>query len=159
MNCVAWQRLWQPAIVRKQCHLAWFSFLFVKGFDGSQPRCFLCVVDLAQIQYLALTNSPVTRTATLYDIPVVVLLAVPFSTRRLQVHAAIFVILKLLQEGRSSPQAFFKFASLFFSHLQSFLSQILLFSSPSSGIRVRTLPLYKSHMRNHRSSNNSPGSE
>jgi hypothetical protein len=47
------------------------------------------------------------------------------------------LFLNWFQEGRSSLQAFFKFASLFFNHLQSNSSQILLFSPLSSGSRVK----------------------
>jgi hypothetical protein len=62
---------------------------FIESFDDSAPRLVLGVIDLAQIQHLALHHLAPSAALTLHDVPVTMLLAVFDSPIAAQIHLGV----------------------------------------------------------------------
>jgi hypothetical protein len=73
------------AVFGKQGHLLWLALAFLKNFDALLPRGLLAVIDLTQIQHVALHTSALDSPA-LHDGPSAVFLAVFASRAALQIH-------------------------------------------------------------------------
>lgn len=69
-------KLGRPAVLRKQGHLGRGAPVFVEDLDGAAPRRPLGVVDLPEIQDMALNHPPVGHPAVFHDAPVTVFFAV-----------------------------------------------------------------------------------
>ena len=75
------------AVFREQRHLRRSTMGLIYHLHRSTPRRFLPVVDLAQVQLLALDHTPVGDAAILNDAPVSVLFAVVAACLGWQEHA------------------------------------------------------------------------
>jgi hypothetical protein len=92
LNCSSWT--WTPSghahrqwpIDGQQCQLHLRVRFGVEDIVATDPRFALAVVDLAQIQHLALHHSPVGTTTALDDRPVAVFFAVLDAVIALQQH-------------------------------------------------------------------------
>jgi hypothetical protein len=74
-------------IGRKQGQAPLPASALVECFDRAQPRFFLAVVDLAQIEHMTIDDSTPSTPALLRDAPIAVFLAVFASPVALEVHA------------------------------------------------------------------------
>jgi hypothetical protein len=61
----------------------------LEGLDAAQPRRLLAVVDLAEVQHVAIHRPPVGTPALLRDAPVPMLLAVFDPAMALEVHCGL----------------------------------------------------------------------
>ena len=75
------------AIGRKQGELPVTASAFVKGFDLPAPRFMLTVVDLAEIQHLALHHFAASTPLVLDNIPIAMFFAVFEASVESQEHA------------------------------------------------------------------------
>jgi hypothetical protein len=90
---------------REQCDLAPLPALM--HFDGLAPGFALAGVDLAQVQHLALHDTPAGKPAVLHEVPVFVGLAILHASGAAQEHAPHSTnALAAAQGPRSSLQAF-----------------------------------------------------
>jgi hypothetical protein len=60
--------------------------LLIEGFDHPAPRLALTVVDLAQVQHLALHYFSTSAPLTLHDVPIAMLLAIFDPSVAPQIH-------------------------------------------------------------------------
>jgi len=63
-------------VFRKQGHLSRGVLVLIEHIDGSAPSRFLRVVDLPEVEHLALHHTPVGNPAVLDNTPITVLFAV-----------------------------------------------------------------------------------
>jgi hypothetical protein len=75
------------AIGRKQGQLGVAARPFIKGFDRTTPILLLAVVDLAEVQHLALHHSAAATALVLDNIPIAMLFAVFEAPIESQEHA------------------------------------------------------------------------
>ena len=74
-------------IGRKQKELRVVASVFIKGFDLPTPSFMLGIVDLAEIQHLALHHLTATASLVLDNIPIAMLFAVFEASIEAQKHA------------------------------------------------------------------------
>src|SRR6266481_1827485 len=109
LNSITTGVLGQLFFSREERQLRALLALLIEGFNHPAPRLLLAVVDLAEIQHLALHDLAPSTAPTLYDVPVTMLLAVFDSPIAAQVHLGVDCTQKLALE---------KILGLHYSHFE-----------------------------------------
>jgi hypothetical protein len=74
------------ALRSHQCHGASYIFALIENLDAPTPSHLLAIVNLTQIQDMALDNAALGDTPVLHHTPILVLLAILFAPAASQKH-------------------------------------------------------------------------